>query len=195
MAHSRKGFGLNGGQSIRRQLGMAVLVLAGLSQASASDRPGASPRVYYEYATVTDVQPIVRVVQISTPREVCWDEPVRHIYTGGGHYRSFTSSVVGGILGGIVGNQFGSGSGQDAMTVAGALLGASIGRDVGVRRRHAAQRSYTTERRCEIEEISHEEERIDGYRVHYRFQGRDYVTRTRAMPGEEIRVRVSVDPA
>lgn len=195
MAHSRGIFGLNGRLLIGQHFGIVLLAMAGLSPASAADRWDAGARVHYEYATVTDVQPIVRVVQVSTPREVCWDEPVRRTHAGGWGHRSFTSSIVGGILGGVAGNQFGSGRGQDAMTIAGALLGASIGRDIGGQRRHAARRPYTTERRCELEEVSYQEERIDGYRVGYRFGGRDYVTRTREMPGEQIRVRVSVVPA
>ena len=190
MAYSRRMFTAKGKQLTGQPLGMLVLTMAGLSQAWAGDS-----RVHYEYATVTDVQSIVRIVQVSTPREVCWDEPIRNIHAGGWRQRSFTSSVVGGILGCVAGNQFGSGSGQDAMTIAGALLGASIGRDVGIRRQRAVQRSYTTVRRCELEEVSHEEERIDGYRVGYRFGGRNYVTRTRERPGDEIRVRVSVGPA
>ena len=77
---------------------------------------------YYAYARVTDVQPIVRVVEVTTPREACWDEPVRYQAHGRGGHRSFTPAVLGGILGGVVGNQFGGGRGQDVMTIAGAFL-------------------------------------------------------------------------
>lgn len=161
---------------------------------------------YYDYAKVTHVEPITRIVQISTPQEVCWNERVRTVSNGGygrnhgygrNRNRTFTPTVLGGLLGGVVGNQFGSGRGQTAMTVAGALLGASIGRDSSIdrhRQRRPATVAYTTERRCEIEQVLHEEERIDGYRVAYRFRGREYVTRTDTYPGERIRVRVEVDP-
>jgi len=156
---------------------------------------------YYDYAKVTHVEPIVRIVQIRTPQETCWNERVRTVSNGaygGRRDRSFTPSVLGGLLGGVVGNQFGSGRGQTAMTVAGALLGASIGRDSSIDRYRSAQRpatiGYTTERRCEVEQVLHEEERIDGYRVAYRLRGREYITRTDAYPGDRIRVRVEVDP-
>ena len=156
---------------------------------------------YYDFAKVTHVEPITRIVQISTPQEVCWNERVRTVSNGaygGRRNRSFTPTVLGGLLGGVVGNQFGSGRGQTAMTVAGALLGASIGRDTSVDRHRPVNRpatiGYTTERRCEVEQVVHEEERIDGYRVAYRFRGREYVTRTDEYPGDRIRVRVEVDP-
>ena len=171
----------------------AVFATAGPSVVQAGDRWVQSDDTYYAYAKVTDVQPIVRIVQVSTPRKACWDEPVRYkTYRRG--YRSFTPAVVGGILGGVVGNQFGSGSGQTAMTIAGSLLGVSIARDAVYRGQGGSRSVSELSRRCEIEEVLHEEERVEGYRVTYRFQGRDYVTRMAADPGDEIRVRVQVDP-
>jgi uncharacterized protein YcfJ len=170
-----------------------------LGGTQAGERWADSSDTHYESATVTDVQPIVRVVQISTPREVCWDEQVRHTaYTGGRRYRSHTPTLAGGIIGGVIGNQFGSGRGRTAMTVAGTLLGASLGRDVGFRHRakHRKARNtvYSTRCRCEIEEVLHEEERLEGYRVAYIYQGKTYVTRTEKDPGREIRIRVQVSP-
>ena len=154
---------------------------------------------YYEYARVTHVEPITRIVRINSPREVCWNERVRTVREVDRHrHSSFTPTVLGGLLGGVVGNQFGGGRGKSALTVAGALLGASFGRDAGNRRHRPARSTrmtgYTTERRCEVEQVVHEEERIDGYRVGYRFHGRDYETRTDTYPGDRIRVRVEVDP-
>jgi len=48
-----------------------------LGGTQAGERWADSSDTHYESAIVTDVQPIVRVVQISTPREVCWDQQVR----------------------------------------------------------------------------------------------------------------------
>jgi len=143
-------------------------------------------------ADVVDIQPLMRTVQVTTPREVCWDEPVRQSAQGG--YRSHTPKLVGGIIGGVVGNQFGGGRGNDIMTIAGALLGASMGRDAGYRRQIRNRNSVSMERRCEIEEIVHQEERLEGYRVTYEYGGRTFVTQTPQDPGQTIRVRVSVQP-
>lgn len=181
---------------LKRFIVTVLLGAIGLSTAYAGDhRRGAQDAgAYYVYADVTDVQPIVRTVQVTTPRETCWDEPVQRAVYSPGPRRSFTSTMVGGIIGGVVGNQFGSGRGQDAMTVAGALLGASIGRDAAYRRHAYAHTSYVNERRCEVEEIVHEEQRVDGYRVYYNYEGRNYMTRTRHDPGQKIRLRVQVNP-
>jgi len=179
-------------------LALGVFSLPILTYAAHPSASGDSD-VYFADATVTDVQPIVRIVRVSTPREVCWDEPIRQVNPArGSHRQSFVPTVLGGIIGGVVGNHFGGGRGKDAMTVAGVLLGASVGRDAGYRGQQVAARSgpqYVSARRCEIEESIHEEERIEGYRVGYRFQGRDYVTRMHQEPGRSIRVRVRVRPA
>ena len=108
------------------------------------------------------------------PQRQCWDEQVVHQAPRHGYYagtRSFTPAILGGILGGVVGNQFGHGSGNTAMTVGGALLGASLGHDIARRRHqaygHGGQTYTTTEERCRVTNVYHEEERIDGYRVRY----------------------------
>ncbi len=177
------------------RLGPIILALGVISVPAAGNaaHPLDDGAEYLAKAKVTSVQPIVRVVQVSTPREVCWDEPIRQTNHGHRrHRRSFVPTVLGGIIGGVVGNKFGSGRGKDAMTVAGALLGASVGRDSGDRRQHYQNVRYESGRHCEIEESVHEEERIEGYRVGYRFQGRNYVTRMFEKPGKSIRVRVQV---
>jgi len=151
---------------------------------------------YFDKARVTDVKPIVRIVQVSTPREVCWNEQIRQDSRGyDRRHRSYVPTVLGGIIGGVVGNQFGKGHGNDAMTVAGVLLGASVGRDSSYRQQGNPGPRYVSARRCEIEETVHEEERIEGYRVTYHYQGRDYVTHMNRDPGRSIRVSVRVDPA
>jgi uncharacterized protein YcfJ len=186
-------------ENLSRIIAAVSLSFFGLAGVQAGERWTGSGDTHYESATVTDVQPIVRVVQISSPREVCWDEQVRHTaYSGGGRYRSHTPTVIGAIIGGVVGNQFGGGRGRTAMTVAGSLLGASVGRDAafGHRGKHrtASRTAYSTQRRCEIEEVVHEEERLEGYRVTYEYQGKAYVTRTDEDPGRTIKIRVQVNP-
>ena len=154
---------------------------------------GAQGNAYYAYAKVVDVEPIVRVVRVSSPERRCCDEEVTHYAPAPREPGSYTPMILGGIVGGLVGNQFGSGRGNTALTAAGALLGASVGRDRafprGVGRRHAA-----IERRCQVTEAFREEERVDGYRVTYSYQGRSFVTRMDHDPGPEMQVRVSVAP-
>lgn len=155
---------------------------------------------FYDYAKVLDVEPIVSVIRVQTPQRECWEEQVVHRAPSRGYHagaQSFTPAILGGILGGVVGNQFGHGSGKTALTVGGALLGASMGNDLA-RRRHGAYgpgRSYTTtEEQCRVTNAYHEEERIDGYRVRYRYKGETFVTQLDHDPGPRLRVRVQLSP-
>jgi uncharacterized protein YcfJ len=94
----------------------------------------------------------------------------------------------------VIGHQFGGGSGKDAATAAGAFIGAN----------HAAANTYQGRRvverevyetRCETVRPVRYEGRLEGYDVTYRYHGHLYHTRTRAHPGQRIKVRVSVAPA
>jgi len=51
------------------------------------------------------------------------------------------------------------------------------------------------EERCRLERAYRSEERLQGYRVTYLYNGQTYTTRTSHDPGNRIRVRVSVSPA
>ena len=163
--------------------------------------PGAgSADAHYDYAKVIGVQPVYRTVRVSEPRRECREEPVTRYHSAGhGGHRSAVPLILGGILGGVAGNQFGGGSGNVAMTVGGALLGGALGSDIarghdGYGGRHV-ERSYTDyETRCETYTTYHEEDRVDGYRVEYKYRGRVYSTHMDEHPGDRVRVSVDVQP-
>ena len=48
--------------------------------------------------------------------------------------------------------------------------------------------------RCDVRYEESWEERIDGYRVSYEYNGRQFTTRLPYDPGRKIRVRVDVRP-
>ena len=149
----------------------------------------------YQYAPVTRVEPIIRQVRVETPRRECWDE-ARYVESRphisdpavGGR------TLLGSIIGGVIGHQFGSGRGRDAATVAGAAIGAGVGYDSAAKRYPAGMREEVVQR-CEVNYRQEYEERIEGYRVSYRVDGREYDTQMPYDPGDRIRVRVSVAPA
>ncbi|CAN5305106.1 hypothetical protein BH24PSE2_BH24PSE2_10440 [soil metagenome] len=151
----------------------------------------------YDYARVLHVEPVVRYVRVQTPRQRCYD----HVeYYADDHRRrprgTAGASIAGGLIGGLIGRQFGSGDGRDAATLVGTLVGSSIGHDRAhrsARYGRSRARGYPVER-CEVIYETHEEERIDGYRVTYEYEGREYTTHTQRHPGKEIRVRVAVTP-
>ena len=114
--------------------------------------------------------------------------------------------ILGSIIGAAVGNQIGSGDGRRAATVAGAIIGSAVGHDAAARRdaRQSTDyrdayydnrgREYSVER-CETRYRDDWEERIDGYRVTYEYNGVRQVTRLPYDPGDRLRVQVNVRPA
>jgi uncharacterized protein YcfJ len=159
----------------------------------------------YDYARVVDVDPIIRHVRVTVPRQECYEETrYRTRDDGRGYPRNGTAghTILGAIIGAGIGNSIGSGDGRRAATVAGAIIGSAIGHDVGERRREQGyygrdngprDEPYTTQH-CETRYDESYEDRTDGYRVTYEYNGQRYTTQTRRDPGERIRVRVNVTP-
>lgn len=181
------------------RIAVASIAIAGLGLASAAQAGGDR----YDFARVVDAQPIFEDIRVNEPREVCWSEPVRYVEPGyrGQRVRhdNAGSAVLGGLIGGVLGNQIGSGDGRRAATAAGVLIGAAIGADQG--RRDYRYRDYPVHREvvrheqvCEWQEDYRVERELVGYDVTYDYNGYIGHTRTREAPGQEIRVRVSVDP-
>lgn len=162
------------------------MLMATTALASGPGRPGD-----YVYAKVVDVQPIVRYVTVNRPRQECWDEVVysepRRGVAG--------PALAGGIIGGAIGRQFGGGSGRDALTVAGALAGSAIAADRAARNRAGSGPARATSvERCQVIDQRYTEERVDGYRVTYKYRGRHHTMITPERPGSRVRLRVSAVP-
>lgn len=147
----------------------------------------------YDYARVVDVEPITKQIRISSPRQECWQEQVAHHDNRG--YRSATPTLLGSVIGGVIGNELGHHKdAKRAGVVVGALLGGSVGRDLGRKMSSPGRTWYTTEEVCRNYQDYHEEERIVGYHVRYRYKGETYHTETRHHPGDRLKVKVSVTP-
>jgi len=181
---------MNSNAMKRVTTGLATVAL--LSVVSAQAAAG-----QYDYARVVSSEPIVRMVTVNTPVRECWQDTeyytVDRPVPGSG-----ASTLVGAVIGGVIGHQFGSGRGNDAATIAGSMIGAAVGNDAAKRRYGASYRTVEYSRpvqRCETRMTSHREERIDGYRVVYKYHGQKYETRMPYDPGREIRVRVDIRPA
>lgn len=178
----------------------SAAMLLGASASVLADhdyRVARNDRASYDYAKVISSQPIVNYVTVSTPVRECWEE--MQYYTVDRRARGTGgSTLLGAVIGGVIGHQVGSGRGNDAATVAGTLIGAAIGNDAA-RQRHGD--AYSTERhsrpveRCKTTYREHQEERIDGYRVTYRYNGQRYMTEMPYDPGRKIKVRVDIRPA
>ncbi len=172
----------------------------------------------YDTARVVHVEPLSRRIRVLEPRRDCRLETV---YDRGGYYRDRNSyrdrggdvrttnnTIIGGLIGGAIGNQIGRGEGRSIATVAGALIGAAVGHDTAQRGRDDRYRygdryddRYDDDRgrsreveRCRVRQEERFEERIDGYRVTYVYNGREFTTRMSYDPGPQLRVRVHVSP-
>jgi uncharacterized protein YcfJ len=168
------------------------------------DRWQGPPPSDYAYARVVDVDPIVRHVRVTVPKQECWTETRYEDVsyrerTGPAPRGSAGSMILGGIIGAAIGNQIGHGDGRRAATVAGAVIGSAVGHDAADRRNGRTERVVTESRpveaeRCETRYDEQFEDRIDGYRVTYEYNGIRQTTQLPYDPGDRIRVRVDVRP-
>ena len=175
----------------------SAVMLLGTSAAAFADNQNGRGRDLYDYAQVISSQPIVNYVTVKTPVQECWEETEYYsVARPAGGVAGGT--ILGAVIGGVIGHQFGSGSGNDAATFAGSLFGAAIGNN-RARAAYAVQNGngqYSRPvERCKTTYRSHQEERINGYRVTYRYHGQKYMTEMPYDPGRKIRVRVDVRPA
>ena len=175
----------------------SAAMLIGTSASALADHKHRNDRGMYDYARVISSQPIVNYVTVTTPVRECWEEMQyytvdrRSAATGG-------STLLGAVIGGVIGHQVGSGRGNDAATVAGTLIGAAIANDAAQKRhgdRYGVERHARPVERCKTSYREHQEERIDGYRVTYRYHGQKYMTEMPYDPGKKLKVRVDIRPA
>jgi len=159
----------------------------------------------FDYADVVNVEPNMRQVRVSVPRQECYTD-TRYIPDDGyaGRRRDRPAAgpmILGGLIGAVVGHQIGGGHSRGVGTVAGAVIGSAVGHDAA--QRHDDDRDYRDDRplraidsqRCETRYDEHYESRIESYRVIYRYHGRVYHTTMPRDPGQQLRVRVAVTPA
>lgn len=176
-------------------LAIASLVLvAGPASAAEYAYSHSRHKAVYDYAKVLSVKPVVRYVTVTTPVKECWDDTEyytrRHVEPG-----RAGKTLFGAIVGGVIGHQFGSGRGNDAATIAGSLIGAAVANDRDNRPYYRTNEYSRPVRRCETNYQSHQEERVDGYDVIYRYHGQKYSTRMPYDPGRKLKIRVDVRPA
>lgn len=180
---------------------MRKLLGIGIFAASAALVPAAQAMDYgtdydMDYAQVVHVEPIYREVEISTPHQECYDQPLRHDYRA---YRddggSALAAIVGGVVGGVIGHNLGHGHHRAPVTIAGTLVGAGIGHSIARHRDDGYGGEQIGYRRvCQVVESTRYERRIDGYDVTYRYHGETYHTRMPYDPGPRVPVHVEVTP-
>ncbi len=169
---------------------LLIAVGAAASSTAFASHEASYSAEHSSYAKVVHSEPIRRSIEVSRPREECWQEPVHHRAE-----RDYTTgrTILGGVIGAAIGHQIGSGRGNDAATVVGGLAGAAVGANSAKRARQDSYVSHET--RCRTVYETYTEERIEGYHVTYRYDGQTYTTQMPHAPGKRIPVYVSVTPA
>lgn len=180
---------------------------------------GVRAQSFNDVAQVVSATPVYERVR-GAPQQECWNETIttdRRVPSGG-YVDASTSApapsaergigggtVLGAILGGIAGYQFGnSQAGRNTGAAVGAVLGGMVGNSIenapsGEGRTATApgRVDYIPEtrtvQRCRTV-ASAPVEQVTGYDVVYRYQGREYTTRTREHPGSTINVQVTLAP-
>jgi len=163
-------------KSIPFALVPALMLLSGGCNASEDGKA-------VEYAQVVSVVEVKEVVK--TPREVCKDVVVEEAEPAKDD-KKILGTVAGAVVGGVLGHQVGGGRGKDLATVAGAVGGAYAGRKVqGNQQQKKAQ--PRVEKQCRT--VTDTTEKIVGYDVKYRLDGKEGTVRMNHRPGDRIPVK------
>jgi uncharacterized protein YcfJ len=122
---------------------------------------------------------------VVTPREHCEDVQVRHQAAVKDEHR-LAGTAVGAVAGGLLGSTLGGGRGKTIATVAGAAAGGYAGNRV---QKNMQDKDVvtSTERRCTT--VQEKSQKLVGYDVSYRLDGKDGTVRTSSKPGATLPVK------
>ncbi len=136
-----------------------------------------------QYADVTSVRPVMETVR--TPREECRDVEVTQQAPVKDEKR-IAGTAIGAVVGAVVGHQIGGGNGKKIATVAGAAGGGYAGNKVQQRMQ---ERNTVTSTQQQCHTVYDESQKQNGYRVTYRFEGREQTVLMDRDPGDHLPVR------
>jgi uncharacterized protein YcfJ len=159
-------------------VGGAAMVLLGAG-AVTGYRTLAQPK----FADVVAVKEVTETVV--TPRQHCEDVAVQHKAPVKDEHR-IAGTAVGAVAGGLLGSTLGGGKGKTVATVAGAAAGGYAGNRV---QKNMQDKDVvtTTERRCKT--VQEKSQKLVGYDVSYRLDGKDGTVRMSTRPGATLPVQ------
>jgi len=136
-----------------------------------------------KFAEVVAVKDVMETVV--TPREHCEDVAVQHKAPVKDEHR-IAGTAIGAVAGGLLGSTVGGGKGKTVATVAGAAAGGYAGNRV---QKNMQDKDVvtTTEHRCRT--VQEKSQKLVGYDVNYRLDGKDGTVRTSFKPGATLPVK------
>jgi uncharacterized protein YcfJ len=136
-----------------------------------------------KFADVVTAKEVFEVVV--TPREQCEDVQVQKQAPVKDQNR-IAGTAIGAVAGGLLGSTVGGGKGKTAATVVGAAAGGYAGNQV---QKNMQQKDVTTatERRCRM--VQDKTQKLVGYNVTYRLDGKEGSVRTSFKPGAKLPVK------
>lgn len=156
-------------------LAMVVLGASGVTGYKALTKP--------KFAEVVAVKEFTEAVV--TPHEQCQDVQVQH-QAAVKDERRIAGTVVGGLAGGLLGSAVGGGNGKTLATVAGAAAGGYAGNQVQ-KNMQKNDVVTTSEHRCKT--VNTKSQKVVGYNVTYRLDGKDSIVRMPFKPGATLPVK------
>jgi uncharacterized protein YcfJ len=122
---------------------------------------------------------------ITTPQEKCEQVQVQKQAPVQDEHRA-AGTIIGGVAGGLLGSTIGGGKGKTVATVAGVAAGAYGGNQV---QKNMQEKDVvnSTEARCRT--VNVRSEKLLGYDVTYRLEGKEGTVRMSFNPGKQIPVR------
>ena len=136
-----------------------------------------------QFADVVAVKEVTETVV--TPQEKCEDVQVQQQAPVKDEHR-IAGTVAGGLAGGLLGHTVGGGKGKTLATVAGAAAGGYAGNRI---QRNMQEKDVVTrtEHRCKT--VNEKSQKVVGYNVTYRLDGKDGVVQTSFKPGPRLPVK------
>jgi len=122
---------------------------------------------------------------VVTPREHCEDVQVQKQAPVKDKNR-LAGTAIGAVAGGLIGSQIGGGKGKTLATVGGAAAGGYAGNQV---QKNMQQKDVvtSTERQCKT--VQEKSQKLVGYNVTYRLDGKEGNVRTSFKPGDTLPVK------
>jgi uncharacterized protein YcfJ len=136
-----------------------------------------------EFADVVAVKDVVETVV--TPQEKCEDVQVQQQAPVKDRHR-IAGTAVGALAGGLLGSTIGGGKGKTVATVAGAAAGGYAGNQV---QKNMQEKDVVTKTEHRCKTVNEKSQKVVGYNVTYRLDGKDGTVRMSFKPGPKLPVK------